>query len=218
MWKYCRCRHLNPSASAKCYSGSYQLHQHHHESNHSAPVLVSLLSIKWWKKWNEWENESIASMKWEGLFFWCGDGRWMAEHQRTKSTLIHYITGFSTWQEICHMICSSPASYALCFTFYGGYVLLLAFFTPLRWSTLKHLIILADFFGLCSAIYICILCNALSPQNNMWPILHLNLILPHPRSYPCSVLPLVPHLRSADWGSVAGWWPPPGWWWCCSCP
>lgn len=158
-------------------------------------------------KWNE-----------RDYFFWCGDGRWMAEHQRTKSTLIHYITGFSTWQEICHMICSSPVSYALYFTFYGGYVLLLAFFTPLRWSTLKRLITLADFSGLFSAIYICILCNALSPQNNMWPILHLNLILPHPRSYPISVLPLLPHLRSVDWGSVAGWWPPPGWWWCCSCP
>lgn len=42
-------------------------------------------------------------MKWElffqRLYFWGrGNGRWMAEHWRTKTTLIHYITGFSTWQ------------------------------------------------------------------------------------------------------------------------
>lgn len=35
---------------------------------------------------------------------------------------------------------------------------------------------------------------------------------------PASFLPLLPHLRSVDWGSVAGWWPPPGCGWYCSCP
>lgn len=173
--------------------------------------------MKWMRERIDRLNEMSLFFK-DYNFFGCGDGRWMAKHRRTKTTVIHYITGFSTWQAICHMISSSPMSYALYFTFYGGYVLLLAFFTPLRWSTLKRLITFADFSGLCSAIYICILCYALSPQNNMWPLLHLNLILPHPRSHPCSVLPLLPHLRSVDWGSVAGWWPPPGWWWCCSCP
>lgn len=37
-------------------------------------------------------------------------------------------------------------------------------------------------------------------------------------SFPASFLPLLSHLRSVDWGSVAGWWPPLGCGWYCSCP
>ena len=53
------------------------------------------------------------------------------------------------------------------------------------------------------------------------PLLHLNFTLPQsfiPLSSPrCGPL-VLPHPRSVDWASAAGWWPPPGCWWCCSCP
>lgn len=41
---------------------------------------------------------------------------------------------------------------------------------------------------------------------------------PAPSIISLRLLPFLPHPRSADWVSVAGWWPPPGCWWCCSCP